>query len=181
MHPLIVRVSRGPREPRILVLGRQPLAPLSASISLAFVRFSKRTEYAIRALIHFARLGTGRYAQSRDIAKQERLPTKFLESVLLGLKRHGFLESKVGSGGGYRLAKPAGRVVIGDVIRKLEDQAAGEEDSAKQEIVPGEAALQLIQGRLVKAHAEVLDGLSLEVLVDEVQKNATARDAMYYI
>jgi Rrf2 family transcriptional regulator, cysteine metabolism repressor len=145
------------------------------------VRFSKRTEYAIRALVHFAKLGTGNYAQSRDIARQERLPTKFLESVLLGLKRHGFLESKVGSGGGYRLARPAGRVVIGDLIRKLEDQDIVNEDAPKQDAVAGESALHLIQERLVKAHAQVLDGLTLEELVDEVQKNAKSKDAMYYI
>lgn len=145
------------------------------------MRFSKRTEYAIRALVHFAKLGAGNYAQSRDIAKQERLPTKFLESVLLGLKRHGFLESKVGSGGGYRLARPAGRIVIGDLIRKLEDQDATADERPAQDAVAGEAALHLIQDRMAKAHAQVLDKLSLEELVDEVAKNAKAKDAMYYI
>lgn len=144
------------------------------------MRFSKRTEYAIRALVHFAKLGAGSYAQSRDIAKQERLPTKFLESVLLGLKRHGFLESKVGSGGGYRLAKPATKIVIGDLIRKLEDNEPPADDSP-QDAVAGESALRLIEDRLSKAHAQVLDGLNLEELVDEVQKNAKSRDAMYYI
>ena len=150
--------------------------------SLARVKFSKRTEYAIRALVHFAKLGTGSYAQSRDLSKQEGLPTKFLESVLLGLKRHGFLESKVGSGGGYRLARPASRVIIGDLIRKLEDHDLPADAAPPAgDAVPGEAALQLIQGRIAKAHAQVLDGLTLEEVVDEVQKNAKSRDAMYYI
>src|SRR5205085_1985956 len=107
---------------------------------------------------------------------------KFLEAVLLGLKRHGYLESKVGSGGGYRLAKPAAKVVTGELIRKLEDQdAPSEEESPAQDAVPGEAALHLIQDRMAKAHAQVLDGLTLEELVDEVQKNNRSRDAMYYI
>lgn len=146
------------------------------------MRFSKRTEYAIRALVHFAKLGPGAYAQSRDLSKQERLPTKFLEAVLLGLKRHGYLESKVGSGGGYRLARPAGRIVIGELIRKLEDQdARAEEEPRTADAVPGEAALHLIQDRMAKAHAQVLDGLTLEELVEEVQKNNRSRDAMYYI
>ena len=146
------------------------------------MKFSKRTEYAIRALVHFAKLGTGSYAQSRDLSRQERLPTKFLESVLLGLKRHGYLESKVGSGGGYRLARPASRVIIGELIRKLEDHdLPGLPESPGSDAVPGEAALHLIQARITKAHAEVLDGLTLEEVVDEVQRNGMSRDAMYYI
>lgn len=161
---------------------RRPLPLDSLRLASVFVRFSKRTEYAIRALVHFAKLGASNYAQSRDIAKQERLPTKFLESVLLGLKRHGFLESKVGSGGGYRLARPANRVVIGELIRKLEEQdASGKDDAPKQDAVAGESALHLIEERLDRAHAQVLDGLTLEELVDEVNKNAKSRDAMYYI
>ena len=144
------------------------------------MRFSKRTEYAIRALVHFAKLGAGTYAQSRDLSKQERLPTKFLESVLLGLKRGGYLESKVGSGGGYRLTRPPAQIVIGELIRTLEGREPGVEP-LPHDAVQGEAALHLIQERLHQAHAEVLDQLTLEQLVDEVQRNAKQRDAMYYI
>jgi DNA-binding IscR family transcriptional regulator len=53
------------------------------------VKFSKRTEYAVRAMVHFAKLGAGTYVHSPEQAKQERLPTKFLEIVLLGLKKYG--------------------------------------------------------------------------------------------
>ena len=144
------------------------------------MKLSKRTEYAVRALVHFAKLGAGSYAQSRDLSKQERLPTKFLESVLLGLKRHGYLESKVGSGGGYRLSRPAGRIIIGELIRRLEGPEDHEEPLSA-DAVQGEAALQLIQQRLTQAHAEVLDSLTLEQLVDEVQRAGLSRDAMYYI
>lgn len=144
------------------------------------MKLSKRTEYAVRALIHVAKLGTGAYAQSRDLAAQERLPTKFLESVLLGLKRHGYLESKVGSGGGYRLTRPASKIVVGELIQKLE----GAEDDAAElppDAVQGEAALFLIHTRMAAAQSKVLDQLTLEQLAEEVQKLARTRDAMYYI
>lgn len=142
--------------------------------------FSKRTEYALRALVHFAKQGEASFLQSRDLSKQERLPTKFLESVLLGLKRHGYLESKVGSGGGYRLTRPASKITIGELIRKLEglDTAT---TSSGSDAVAGETALRLIEERLANAHADALDSLTLEQLVDEVAKRATNRDEMYYI
>lgn len=144
------------------------------------MKFSKRTEYALRAMTHFARLGQGVYVQSRDLAKQERLPTKFLESVLLGLKKYGYLESKVGSGGGYRLAKPADTLSVGELIARLEGSELAPETLAG-DAVPGETALHLIQERLRQAHADVLDQLTLESLVDEVNRAGTQRDAMYYI
>ena len=144
------------------------------------MKLAKRTEYALRVMVHFAKLGAGNYAQSRDLAKQEHLPTKFLESVLLGLKRTGYLESKVGSGGGYRLMKLPGQVVIGQLVRDLEGNEPSI-DPIAPDAAQGEAALHLIQQRLLKAHADVLDQLTLEQLVDEVQRNAVQRDAMYYI
>lgn len=144
------------------------------------MKLAKRTEYALRALVHFAKLGAGNYAQSRDLSKQERLPTKFLESVLLGLKRTGYLESKVGSGGGYRLTRPPGQIVIGKLIRDLEGREPGL-DPLAADAAQGEAALHLIQERLHQAHADVLDALTLEQLVDEVARNAKQRDSMYYI
>lgn len=145
------------------------------------MKLSKRTEYAVRALVHFAKLGSGTFVQSRDLAAQERLPTKFLESVLLGLKRHGYLESKVGSGGGYRLTRPAGKIVVGELIRKLESADETENGELAPDAVQGEAALHLIHRRMAQAQSKVLDQLTLEALVDEVQKLGRSRDAMYYI
>ena len=70
------------------------------------MRLSRRTEYGLRAMIQLARLGPRRYVQSKDLSQQEGLPNKFLEAILLALRRGDFLESKVGSGGGYRLTRP---------------------------------------------------------------------------
>ena len=144
------------------------------------LKLSKRTEYALRAMVHLARLGAGTYVQSRDLARQERLPTKFLESVLLGLKKAGYLESKVGSGGGYRLTRGPELIVVGDLIARLEGRDA-DADALAADAAPGEAALHLIQARIRQAHADVLDQLTLEQLVDEVNRAGHQRDAMYYI
>ena len=84
------------------------------------MRLSKRTEYGLRAVVQLARLDPRSYVQSKDLAQQEGLPNKFLEAILLALRRGGFLESKVGSGGGYRLSRPPRDIRVGDLIRRLE-------------------------------------------------------------
>lgn len=132
------------------------------------VKLSKRTEYAIRALVHFARLGSGVFVQWRDVAAKERIPTKFLEAVLLGLKRHGYLESKVGSGGGYRLCIAAHQITIGELIRTLEREETTDDISSA--ISSGETALQILQGRLKQAQSTAMDRLTLEQLVEETLK-----------
>ena len=90
------------------------------------MRISKRGEYALRALID---LGVAQemgqpMLQIGELARQENLPVKFLEAILVQLKELGYLESKRGKKGGYTLAKPMNTIRIGDVIRKLEGPLA---------------------------------------------------------
>ena len=84
------------------------------------MRLSKQTEYGIRAVIQLCKLDQQTYIQSRDLAAQERLPAKFLEAILLELRKGGLLNSKKGKGGGYVLAKDPHDISVGDIIRTLE-------------------------------------------------------------
>ena len=69
------------------------------------MRLSKKTEYALRALIYTARFPEGTTFQIRDLAEKNGIPKKFLELILLELKNAGLLESRRGVGGGYLLAR----------------------------------------------------------------------------
>ena len=80
------------------------------------MRLSKRTEYGLRAIVQLAQLWPRNFVQSKDLAEHEDLPNKFLESILLALRRGGFLESKVGSGGGYRLSRSPREIRVGDKV-----------------------------------------------------------------
>lgn len=144
------------------------------------MKLSKRTEYAVRALVHLARLGPDQYVQSRDLARQEAMPTKFLESVLLGLKRAGYLESKVGSGGGYRLARPAREITIAEVLHELEALESDPADARSSELL-GLVGLRILEERLDEARASALEGLTLDALADEVGRAVRSNAAMYYI
>ncbi|MGZ9033175.1 MAG: RrF2 family transcriptional regulator, partial [Rhodospirillales bacterium] len=59
-----------------------------------------------------------------DIAAKNDIPKKFLDAILLELKHAGFLASKKGRGGGYSLARPASRILVGDVVRALDGPLA---------------------------------------------------------
>jgi Rrf2 family protein len=79
---------------------------------------SKRTQYSLRALYALTR-ANGRSVLIAEMARQERIPKKFLEQILLKLKAQGLVESKKGKGGGYMLARKPEAVTLGQVIRMI--------------------------------------------------------------
>jgi Rrf2 family protein len=145
------------------------------------LRLSKRTEYGVRAVVQLARLWPNTFTQSRDLAKQEHLPNKFLESILLALRRGGFLESKIGREGGYRLARAPKDIRVGEIIRRLEGRLMLKDAEGAPDHSPGEVAVHLLNEKLTSATDEVLDKMSLEELMEHVNKTAGQQQEMYYI
>jgi Rrf2 family protein len=85
---------------------------------------SKKTRYAMLALTNLAtKYGEGAI-QIGDIARQESIPQRFLESILLDLKKMGILGSKLGKTGGYFLIKDPDEVNLLDIIRHFEGSIA---------------------------------------------------------
>ena len=145
------------------------------------MQLSKRTEYGLRAIVQLARLNPNQFVQSRDLAKQENLPNKFLEAILLALKRGGFLESKVGSGGGYCLSRPAKEINVGELIRRLEGRLSARDTKLPKDIAHGEIAVYLINDRLTSATDAALADLNLDELVTQVAEHTKGQPEMYYI
>jgi Rrf2 family protein len=85
---------------------------------------TKKGKYGLKALIYLARMPAGRLAFVNDIAVANNIPKKFLEAILGELRNAGFLLSRKGKDGGYRLAKPAADIKIGHVIRVLDGPLA---------------------------------------------------------
>lgn len=85
---------------------------------------SKRTKYGLKALAYIARHDGDSLVQIGTIAASENIPHKFLESILLTLKKSGFLGAKKGKGGGYYLLKEASEVKMTEIIRTLEGPIA---------------------------------------------------------
>lgn len=145
------------------------------------MRISKRAEYGLRAVVQLARLWPRNYIQSKDLAQQEDLPNKFLEAILLTLRRGGFLESKVGSGGGYRLARAPREISVGDIVRRLEGRLQLKEGQAVPDATLGKVAVRLLNQRLTEATDDALDQMSLEDLLDQVTRAGGNTQSMYYI
>jgi len=85
---------------------------------------SKKTKYGLKALAFIARQEGKSPVQIATIAKSENISHKFLESILLTLRKSGILGSKKGKGGGYYLLKDASDIPMTDVIRTLEGPIA---------------------------------------------------------
>ena len=85
---------------------------------------SMKAKYGLRALTILAK----HYGQGpvliADLAARERIPKKFLELILLDLKKKGILRSKKGKGGGYHLSRPPAAVSVGELIRVLDGPLA---------------------------------------------------------
>jgi Rrf2 family protein len=84
---------------------------------------SKKCKYAIHALVHMARDPAEKFL-IKDISEQCRIPKKFLEAILLDLKRAGVLGSKQGKGGGYFLRRAPADVNLAEVVRLFDGAIA---------------------------------------------------------
>jgi len=85
---------------------------------------TKKGKYGLKALVHLARMPVGQMAFVNDIAVANNIPKKFLDAILGELRNAGFVLSRKGKDGGYRLAKPAAEIKIGHVIRVLDGPLA---------------------------------------------------------
>lgn len=88
------------------------------------MRISRKGEYALKAMVCLSlnyRKGSMRI---REIAEREHIPKKFLELILLELKKAGLLRSRRGAGGGYSLIKPPEDITLAEVIRIVDGPLA---------------------------------------------------------
>ncbi len=90
------------------------------------MKLSKRGEYALRSLINLgiaAKVGRS-LVRVAELAKAEEIPVKFLEQIIQQLREAGYVESERGKHGGYRLAKPATQIAIGEIVRLIDGPLA---------------------------------------------------------
>jgi Rrf2 family protein len=84
---------------------------------------SKKCKYAIHALVHMAKKPSDKFL-IKDISEHCNIPKKFLEAILLDLKRAGILGSKQGKGGGYFLRRSTNEVNLAEVVRLFDGAIA---------------------------------------------------------
>jgi len=85
---------------------------------------SKKTQYSFYALVHLAKEYQKGPVLISKIAEAEKIPKKFLEAILIELKKNGYVDSKKGKGGGYFLIKPPNQVNLAEILRIFEGAIA---------------------------------------------------------
>lgn len=88
------------------------------------MNISVKGEYALQALFDLAMQNPGEPVKIAEIARRQKIPQKFLELILAGLKQGGFVESRRGAEGGYLLTRPADTITVGQVLRFMESARA---------------------------------------------------------
>jgi Rrf2 family protein len=87
------------------------------------LELTRRGAYAIRAVLALAEMPPDHVLSAARIARQRRIPSRFLPQVMADLVHAGLVEARVGRSGGYRLVRPASSVTLLDVIEAVEGDA----------------------------------------------------------
>jgi len=150
------------------------------------MRLSKKTEYALRALMYAARFPEGTTFQIRDLAEKNGIPKKFLELILLELKNAGMLSSRRGVGGGYLLARRPDSIRSSEIIEVFEGPMAArgrQKNSGRTEKDASSPAVSRLVEEASAAAAAVFSHSTVADLVRE-EDEATQRrrsNMMYFI
>lgn len=148
---------------------------------------SKKTKYALKALIYLAREYDRGPILIADLAREERIPKKFLELILLALKNAGVLQSKKGKGGGYYLAQSPREISMGKVIRTLEGPLApvpcvSETAYARCEECDDEwsCGIRLVMKEVRDAMAQILDNATLADVLERMEQEKQKKDGVLF-
>ena len=139
------------------------------------MKISYKGDYALKALLELAvcyRDGGGAVVPIAALAKQLDIPQKFLEAILVNLKRGGFVTSKRGKDGGYALAKHPGRTTLGAVVRFVDgpiEPIACCNDCYKGCKDLETCVLRAVWNRSAEAVSSVVDGITLEQLARDAE------------
>jgi Rrf2 family protein len=140
---------------------------------------SKKSKYAIKALLALAEHGPGAPLTIGELAAQERIPKKFLEAILLALRNHGLLQSRKGQLGGYLLARDPSTVMLGQIVRLFDGPLAPVPCASQTAYVPcadcadeATCGVRLAMKEVRDATARILDHTSLASLQRKVRRVA---------
>ena len=138
------------------------------------MNISVKSEYALKALFDLASqqlssvngTGTTGPVKIADIARRQRIPQKFLELILAGLKQNGFVDSRRGAEGGYLLARSPDTITVGEVLRSLENVKTAARNASSDPFAE-------IWCRVDRAVSEVLDQTTFKDLARDWREKNT--------
>lgn len=144
------------------------------------LRISAKGEYAIRATLDLALHRERGLIPVQEVAARQAIPQRYLEQVLLALKRAGLLTSKRGSAGGYHLTRAPEEITVGEVLRAVEGRPGPAAAPGRRG--GGEADdLADLWAEIQQAMTRVIDRLTFAELVARARERREAARLMYHI
>src|SRR2546422_11585767 len=143
------------------------------------MRISAKGEYAIKAMLDLSMREAAGLVSIQEIASRQSIPQRYLEQVLLQLKRGGLLTSKRGASGGYHLTKSPDDITVGEVLRAVEGPTAPFESMRGGRRSASDLA-ELWEA-LSKAVSQVIDRMTFGELAARAAQRRAAAGAMYHI
>ncbi|MHC1764357.1 MAG: Rrf2 family transcriptional regulator [Verrucomicrobiia bacterium] len=141
------------------------------------MKLSLRGEYSLRAMVVLGlRYGQDKVVPIQTISQEQNIPKRFLEQILNDLRTGGFLESKRGVSGGYRLARPPEKINLADLIRHIEGALAPvscvSERFYRQCTCPNEAlcGIRSVMKEVRDAIEQILERVTVAELCQRVRK-----------
>ena len=149
---------------------------------------TRRSKYAIRAMLALVRRAPRGTLSVETIAQSERLPRKFLEAIMLDLKEAGLVQAVRGKGGGYSLSKIPSKITVGQIIRAAQGSIAptpcvSATAYAVCDDCPDEAACAVrpLMRQVREAVSRVVDLKSIESLARETESLVPTHSANFDI
>jgi Rrf2 family protein len=142
------------------------------------MKVSQKVDYAMRAMLEMAlQPRQDAVVCTADIARCQRIPVKFLELILVELRRAGLVASQRGAEGGHRLARDADRISVGEIWRAV-DSSAAETVGAQKGRGPG-TPFREVWEQVDKAILSVVDKTSLADIKKKAEASGSSPD--YFI
>jgi Rrf2 family protein len=157
------------------------MSVMSVAVREEVRMLTKKGKYGLKALADLARLPPGETAFITEIAERNNIPKKFLDAILLELRKVGILRSKKGPGGGYCLSKTPEEITIGQVIRTLDGPLAPIRCASRTAFEacedcrhPEQCLVRLSMTEVRDAMADILDNMTLAHFIEADEKRAVS-------
>jgi Rrf2 family protein len=133
------------------------------------MKLSTRSRYGTRLMIDLAEHGFDKFVQLKDVSSRQGISLKYLEQIVIPLRKAKYLVSARGAGGGYRLAKSPGEITVGEIVALLEGGNRITDCAANPEVC--DRAGSCLTRNLWIETAEVLFGKLNSVTLSDLIKN----------
>lgn len=146
------------------------------------MKISYRCDYALKAVLALAVQYNKELVTASDLAARIDAPVKFLEQILLELKKGGCVQSRRGNAGGYSLSRPPAQITVGEIVRLIEGpiEPIACVDNAYQDCADiKKCVFKKIWKQVHRATSDIVDHIDFQQLADEVDAGQQA--LAYYI